>query len=157
MHCGDQRNLGLCLGYVPALAYNSCLVSDQGTTLRASDLHNVRATILNPFNNAFGRCMFYTRLCMWCTFWEQNVYTRIKLVYSFWERLQISHISVTGTIVNCSTWCSFKCLQPRGKHLCMSRIFQRLAIRQSIIFILIKIIHCLIVIPCLWYCGWCLH
>ena len=25
--------------------------SDQGTTLRASDLHNARATILNPFSN----------------------------------------------------------------------------------------------------------
>ena len=33
------------------LAYGSCRVSDQGTTLRASDLHNARATILNPFNN----------------------------------------------------------------------------------------------------------
>ena len=32
-------------------AYGSCRVSDQGTTLRASDLHNARATILNPFNN----------------------------------------------------------------------------------------------------------
>ena len=53
MHCGDQRHLGLCLGYDPALAYGSCRVSDQGTTLRASDLHNARATILNPFNNAF--------------------------------------------------------------------------------------------------------
>ena len=52
MHCGDQRHLGLCLGYVPALAYGSCRVSDQGTTLRASDLHNARATILNPFNEA---------------------------------------------------------------------------------------------------------
>ena len=50
MHCGDQRHLGLCLGYVPALAYGSCRVSDQGTTLRASDLHNARATILNPFS-----------------------------------------------------------------------------------------------------------
>ena len=48
VHCGDQRHLGLCLGYVPALAYCSCRVSDQGTTLRASDLHNARATILNP-------------------------------------------------------------------------------------------------------------
>ena len=28
----------------------SCRDSDQGTTLRASDLHNARATILNPFN-----------------------------------------------------------------------------------------------------------
>ena len=52
MHYGDQRHLGLCLGYVPALAYGSCRVSDQGTTLRASDLHNARATILNPFNRA---------------------------------------------------------------------------------------------------------
>ena len=51
VHCGDQRHLGLCLGYVPALAYGSCRVSDQGTTLRASDLHNARATILNPFSN----------------------------------------------------------------------------------------------------------
>ena len=30
--------------------YGSCRVSDQGTTLRASDLHNVLATSLNPFN-----------------------------------------------------------------------------------------------------------
>ena len=51
MHCGYQRHLGLCLGYVPALAYGSCRVSDQGTTLRASDIHNAQATILNPFNN----------------------------------------------------------------------------------------------------------
>ena len=50
MHCGDQRHFGLCLGYVPALAYGSCRVSDQGTTLRASDLHNAWATIFNPFN-----------------------------------------------------------------------------------------------------------
>ena len=35
----------------PALAYGSCRVSDQGTTLSASDLHNARATILNPFYN----------------------------------------------------------------------------------------------------------
>ena len=39
---GNQRHLGLCLGCVPALA-------DQGTTLRASDLNNALATILNPF------------------------------------------------------------------------------------------------------------
>ena len=54
MHCGDQRHLGLCLGYVPALAYGSCRVSDQGTTLRASDLHNARSTILNPFIKALS-------------------------------------------------------------------------------------------------------
>ena len=46
----NHAHLGLCLGYVPALACGSCRVSDQGTTLRASDLHNARATILNPFN-----------------------------------------------------------------------------------------------------------
>ena len=43
--------LRLCVGYVPALAYGSCRVCDQGTTLRASDIHNARATILDPFNN----------------------------------------------------------------------------------------------------------
>ena len=32
------------------VAYGSCRVSDQGTILRASDLHNAQATILNPFN-----------------------------------------------------------------------------------------------------------
>ena len=53
MHCGDQRHLGLCLGYVPALAYGLCSVSDQGTTLRASDLHNARAAILNPLNSKY--------------------------------------------------------------------------------------------------------
>ena len=30
-------------------AYSSCRVSNQGTTLRASDLHNARVTNLNPF------------------------------------------------------------------------------------------------------------
>ena len=50
MYCGDQRHAGLCLGYVPALVYGSCMVSDQGTTQRASDLPTGRAT--NPFNNA---------------------------------------------------------------------------------------------------------
>ena len=46
----SEALIRLCLGYVPALAYGSCRVSDQGTTLHASDLHNARATILNPFN-----------------------------------------------------------------------------------------------------------
>ena len=52
-HCGGQRHLGLCLGYVPALAYGSFMVTDQGTILRASDLHNARSTILNPFSNVY--------------------------------------------------------------------------------------------------------
>ena len=34
------------------LAYGSCRVSNQGTTLRASDLHNARATILNSFTES---------------------------------------------------------------------------------------------------------
>ena len=49
----DQRHLGLCLGYVSALAYGSCRVFDQGTSLRASYLHNARATNLNPFDIIF--------------------------------------------------------------------------------------------------------
>ena len=45
---GDQRHLGLCLGYV----------SDQGTTLRAliptiHDILPTQATILNPFSNHY--------------------------------------------------------------------------------------------------------
>ena len=39
MHCGDQRHAGLCLGRRPC------------TSRRASDLHNARATIRNPFYN----------------------------------------------------------------------------------------------------------
>ena len=53
MNCEDQRHLGLCLGCVPAFTYGSWRVSDQGTTLRASDLHNARATIHNHFNNSW--------------------------------------------------------------------------------------------------------
>ena len=46
----------------PALAYGSCRVSDQGTTLRASDLHNARATILDPFLKPWNNGMS----CMSC-------------------------------------------------------------------------------------------
>ena len=49
LHCGDQGHAGLCFGYVPART------SDQGPTLCASDLHNTRATVLNPFNNTIPR------------------------------------------------------------------------------------------------------
>ena len=62
MHCGDQRHAGLCLGYVPALAYGSCRVSVQGTTLRASDLHNARATILNPFSKGY---IYWIKTLQW--------------------------------------------------------------------------------------------
>ena len=46
--------------------YGSCRVSDQGTTLRASDLHNARATILNPFSkNQTVECWpFYSCFCV---------------------------------------------------------------------------------------------
>ena len=37
------------------MAYRLCRVSDQGTALRASDLHNARPTILNPFNITFKK------------------------------------------------------------------------------------------------------
>ena len=80
MHCGDQRHLGLCLGYVPALAYGSCRVSDQGTTLRASDLHNARATILNPFNT---KVAIFVRAKYWCLYWPKVVQSQgfIKFAY----------------------------------------------------------------------------
>ena len=49
MHCGDQRHLGSCLGYVPALAYGSYRVSDQGTTPvpLISTTHNLHITFIN--------------------------------------------------------------------------------------------------------------
>ena len=50
-HCGVQRQLGLWLGYVAVLPYGSCRISDQGTTLRASGLHNARTAILIAFSN----------------------------------------------------------------------------------------------------------
>ena len=49
----ESPNTALRLGCIPAWAYGSCRVSDQGTTMRASDLHHARATILNPFNNSY--------------------------------------------------------------------------------------------------------
>ena len=42
MNCGDQGHTGVCLGRRP------CTRRSQGTTPSASDLHNARATILNP-------------------------------------------------------------------------------------------------------------
>ena len=51
MHCGDQRHAGLCLGRRPCTSLWRVQGRSQGTTLSASDLHNARATILNPFYN----------------------------------------------------------------------------------------------------------
>ena len=50
LHCGDQRHAGLCLGRRPS-SRRRVQGRSQGTTLSASDLHNARATILNPFYN----------------------------------------------------------------------------------------------------------
>ena len=93
MHCGDQRHLGLCLGYVPALAYGSCRVSDQGTTLLASDLHNARASILNPFNSRDP----HPPIKLWC----QVPFTKSKTIFQiemycmqcFWKAniLKVEH------------------------------------------------------------------
>ena len=55
--CGDERYLGLCHGYVPALAYGSCRVSDQGTTLRASDVHNHSLPIPLSHNDVYMTCV----------------------------------------------------------------------------------------------------
>ena len=86
MHCGDQRHLGLCLGYDPALAYGSCRVSDQGTTLRASDLHNARAAILNPFRIGTNpsislqyQCQRARRNCFWMPM-RRQVLTVLQMV-----------------------------------------------------------------------------
>ena len=51
MHCGDQRHAGLYLGRSPCTSRRWVQGRSQGTTLSASDLHNARATILNPFYN----------------------------------------------------------------------------------------------------------
>ena len=53
MHCGNQRHAGLCLGRRPCTSRRRVQGRSQGTTLSASDSHNARATILNPFNNAW--------------------------------------------------------------------------------------------------------
>ena len=42
---------GLCLGLRPCTSRRRVQGRSQGTTLSASDLHNARATILNPLNN----------------------------------------------------------------------------------------------------------
>ena len=51
VHCGDQRHAGFCLGWRPCMSRSGVQGHNQGTTLSASDLHNARATILNPFYN----------------------------------------------------------------------------------------------------------
>ena len=51
MHCGDHRHAGLCLGRRPCTSRRRVQERSQGTTLSASDIHNARATILNPFYN----------------------------------------------------------------------------------------------------------
>ena len=45
MHCGDPGQAGVCLGRTRVQGRS------QDTTMCASDLHNARATILNPFYN----------------------------------------------------------------------------------------------------------
>ena len=59
-----EAHLGLCFGYVLALARGSCRVSDQGTTLRASDLHNAREAILNPNSNIWADNITITEQCI---------------------------------------------------------------------------------------------
>ena len=51
MHRGDKRHTELCLGRRPCTSRKRVKGRSQDTTLSASDLHNVRATILNPFYN----------------------------------------------------------------------------------------------------------
>ena len=51
MHCGDQKHAWLCLGRRPCTSRRRVQGRSQGTTLSTSDLHNARASILNPFYN----------------------------------------------------------------------------------------------------------
>ena len=96
VHCGDQRHAGLCLGYVPALAYGSCRVSDQGTTLRASDLHNARATILNPFNITPLHIYFHVTITK-----HNNLFAGAAPKYHVQKYEPDKSISVADTIVSC--------------------------------------------------------
>ena len=109
MHCGDQRHLGLCPGYVPALAYGTCRVSDQGTTLRASDLHNARATILNPFckilrnmrskfNMRVVRSMQATPALRWCRF-------QYWIFYPVLKHLSVGVNVFISIVTNILIWC----------------------------------------------------
>ena len=47
----NQRHTGLCLGRRPCTSRRRGQGRSQDTTLSASDLHNARTTILNPFYN----------------------------------------------------------------------------------------------------------
>ena len=72
MHCGDQRHAGLCLGRRPCTSRRRVQGRSQGTTLRASDLHNARATILNPFINISVRASTKSSKywkCSWISCW----------------------------------------------------------------------------------------
>ena len=55
------------------------LVSDQGTTLRASDLHNARATILNPFNNHHRAINTQTVSRSW-------LFHSLNKLHAYWSR-----------------------------------------------------------------------
>ena len=61
MHCGYQRHAGLCLGRRPCTSRRRVQGRSQGTTLSASDIHNARATILNPFYNKEYKIIKKTR------------------------------------------------------------------------------------------------
>ena len=89
-----RGTLRLCLCYVPALAYGSCRVSDQGTTLRASDLHNARSTILNPFNKVRHLFLMHTVKCN-----SRQIFSRKRGIFNgrrefatFWTRGHFSGI-----------------------------------------------------------------
>ena len=132
MHCGDQRHLGLCLGYVPALAYGSCRVSDQGTTLRASDLHNARATILNPFiilTATHGGIDWFTEV-EWRIYASVNYPSLVQImacrlvgVKPLSEPILEYHANVRTCWINMQRYYIYGILQ--YKVLCIKMLFQR--------------------------------
>ena len=88
--------IGLCLGYVPAFANGSCRVSEQGTTLCVSYLHNARATILNPYSK-----------------WYWNIY-----IYMHTIKIQINEVCCSMSCFQICSWFTYQViseLKPRNK------------------------------------------
>ena len=95
-HVGPMNlaiRVGLCLDYVPAPVYGPCRIFDQNTTLRAVDLHNARATILNPFINMFNS-WYNVQHAVWTNYLfgiddRAKFWYLVRLILVIW---QYSHI-----------------------------------------------------------------
>ena len=86
---------------VPWLRPAPCRVSDQGTTLRASDLHNARATILNPF---YHREICYIWYCIKFVIWNRFSSTSFGYFKHIIHSYSVLKELLTGTYVLGVTW-----------------------------------------------------